>query len=94
MPVVETSRWAFATVPLTDRQAGVAAALGELREASDQELAIQLGWPINCVTPRRGELVELGVVVRADVRKNALGRLVSFWRLVDRQLDLPLVGGS
>jgi hypothetical protein len=81
-------------VPLTERQQQLAAALGELGVATDQQLAMRLGWPINCVTPRRGELVELGVVVRADLRKGPTGRLVSVWRPVDRQLDLPLVQKS
>ena len=88
MPVAETSRWAFATVPLTERQQQLASVLAELGEASDQDLAMRLGWPINCVTPRRGELVELGVIVRADVRKGPTGRPVSVWRPVDRQLEM------
>ncbi|WP_119301121.1 hypothetical protein [Dongia deserti] len=94
MPVAETSRWAYSTVPLNERQAAVAAALMELGEASDQDLSMKLGWPINCVTPRRGELEKLGVIVRAELRKGPTGRLVSVWRLVDRQLDLPLIGGA
>lgn len=95
MPVAETSRWAFATVPLSERQQAVLAQLAEHGELSDQDLSMKLGWPINCVTPRRGELVELGLVVRARVVKSPLTmRPVSRWRLVNRQIELPLVGGA
>lgn len=89
MPVAETSRWAYATVPLEPRQQAIAAMLAEHGELSDQELAGKLGWPINCVTPRRGELVELGLVLPArTVKSNTTMRNVTLWRLADRQLDL------
>jgi DNA-binding MarR family transcriptional regulator len=89
MPVAETSRWAFETVPLSERQQAVMAALLERGEATDQDLAMHLGWPINCVTPRRGELVEAGLVERSRVVKSPLTmRPVSVWRLVNRQLEL------
>jgi predicted ArsR family transcriptional regulator len=89
MPVAETSRWAFETVPLSERQQAVLAALMERGEMTDQQLAAHLGWPINCVTPRRGELVEAGLVARSRVEKSPLTmRPVSVWRLVNRQLEM------
>lgn len=92
MPVAETSRWAFATVPLSDRQAEVLRVLTEHGALTDWEIGSHLGWPINCVTPRRGELVTLGLVVRERVRKGPMMRMVSVWRLVERQIELNLGG--
>ena len=92
MPVAETSRWAFATVPLSERQGDVLRVLTEFGEMTDQEIGFRLGWPINCVTPRRGELVELGLVVRARTRTGPSMRQVSVWRLINRQLEMDLGG--
>lgn len=49
--------------------------------ANDRMLAARTGLPINCVTPRRGELVKLGLVA-ADGRfpDPASGRETIFWR--------------
>lgn len=44
------------------KQAKVLEALTQLRVATDKELACFLQWPINCVTPRRNELVKMGQV--------------------------------
>lgn len=88
MPVADTSRRAYETVPLTERQRQVMAAIEELREASDLEISGTLGWPINCVTPRRGELVEIGLVVKAREKVGPSGRLCGVWRPSVRQLEL------
>jgi len=47
---------------LGERQRLVLKALEILGKASDKELAFALGWPINTITPRRGELEEMGLV--------------------------------
>jgi hypothetical protein len=47
-----------------------------------------LGWPINRVTPRRGELVSAGLIVEADRRRDVTGRLSIFWRVKEQQLTL------
>lgn len=88
MPVAPTSLEAFDSVDLTERQAEVMAAIEQLGTCSDQAIAEHLDWTINRVTPRRGELVEYGMVVRADYATNAHGRRVSVWRSV-RQPELP-----
>jgi predicted HTH transcriptional regulator len=50
---------------------------------TDQELAYMLKWPINRITPRRGELVEKGLVEEAGRRKCRVGtREVMSWRAV------------
>ncbi len=88
MPVQPTSRWAYEEVDLNARQAEVMGALKELGEASDQEIAERLGWTINRVTPRRGELEEMHLVVRARLKIGPFGHKVSVWRPVLRQGDL------
>lgn len=90
MPVAETSRWAYETVALTERQGQVMRAIDTLGECSDTEIAEELGWPINCVTGRRGELVDAGLVVRARLKEGPSGRLVSVWRPKKSQLELEL----
>ena len=88
MTVAPTSRWAYETVEVNDRQQDVVGALRILGEASDQQIAAHLNWTINRVTPRRGELVEMNLVARSRVGFNETGRKVSYWRLVLQQGDL------
>lgn len=90
MPVAETSRWAFETVDLTVRQRQVMEAIAEMGECCDQEISKKLGMPINCITPRRGELVERRLIVRARIKEGPNGRLVSVWRPAMTQMELPL----
>ncbi len=75
---------AFRSVPVGRRQRQMLDAISELYRAgvqpSDQDLAAHLRWPINCVTPRRGELVEAGHVVKAGDKEGPTGRGVSWWR--------------
>lgn len=90
MPVQATSLAAYDSVALGARQAEVLAAITELGECTDQQIADRLGWTINRVTPRRGELEEAGLVIRTAVRPGPTGRKVSVWRITPRQLRLDL----
>ena len=47
---------------LGERQRLVFKALEVMGMASDKELAFALGWPINTITPRRGELEDMGLI--------------------------------
>jgi transcription initiation factor IIE alpha subunit len=47
---------------LGERQKLVFKALEMMGRASDKELSFALGWPINTITPRRGELEEMGLI--------------------------------
>jgi phosphoenolpyruvate-protein kinase (PTS system EI component) len=49
-------------------------------DMTDMELGKALHWPVNTITPRRGELVSLGLVVEACVRVNVTGRRAKAWR--------------
>lgn len=63
---------------LGERQAAVLTALRCMVQATDKDLASFLRWPINRVTPRRGELVKLG---RVTIRGRTIqdGRQAILW---------------
>lgn len=55
-------------------------AICEMQICTDRQISEYLKWPINRVTPRRGELVQSGVVIQFRKQKDPeTGRLVSFW---------------
>ena len=89
-----TSLQAFADVQavLSDRQADVLAAIRQLGECSDQEIARALGWSINRITGRRGELVDLGHVEEAGRKVNEFGRPVMTWRVKRQAVQMPAPG--
>lgn len=66
---------------LCNAQKAVFEAISRVGEASDKEVAEILGWPINRVTPRRGELHQMDrircVGERRDPRTN---RREMVWR--------------
>lgn len=51
------------------------------RPINDRELSTYLGWPINTITNRRGELVEAGKIIEAfrDIDPNT-NRRVIYWK--------------
>ena len=69
---------------LGDKQRIVCESIRALCEKSsmctDRQIADNLGWPINRVTNRRGELVDAGLVIDAGVFPNDDGRKVHFWK--------------
>lgn len=54
-----------------------------LRGATDQEVAKALGWSINRVTPRRGELYKKGLVRQGENRQCSVtkGQAAEWWVL-------------
>ena len=58
----------------------VLSAIKKLGICNDRQLSAHLGWAINRINPRRGELVESGLVRMAYKAPDPLsGRTVSFW---------------
>lgn len=59
-------------------------AIRKLKVCNDRQIAEYLGpeaWPINRITPRRGELVTMGVVVLDRKAKDPVtNRTVSYWK--------------
>ena len=86
------SRLAYDTVDLGRRQGEVLDAIAELCRRRwrpcDKDVADFLTWPINSVTPRRGELVAAGRVVHAGNKIGKSGRKVACWRPAPVQLEL------
>lgn len=79
---LDTSRSAYHSVipKLNEKQAAVLAVLeASTVPLNDREIADKLGWTINRVTPRRGELCDMGKVVDAGKRKGASGRDAYQW---------------
>ena len=67
---------------ITKTQITVLDAIKLLGACSDHQISEFLNWPINRVTPRRGELVESNRVKLAFRGKDfTTGRSVNFWQL-------------
>lgn len=66
---------------LNERQREVYDAMRAMgRRFTDKDLANFLDWPINTVTPRRGELLKKGMIRKSgDVIQN--GRKASLWEV-------------
>jgi predicted transcriptional regulator len=55
-------------------------AICKLSPCNDRQIADHLRWPINRVTPRRGELVNEGKVIQQKKAKDPMTkRTVSWW---------------
>lgn len=79
----ETSRLAYneAKQSINDNQQRVLEVIQKLGECNDKQIAGVLGWPINRVTPRRGELVEFGYVEKVGTQKDKVtNRMVNYWK--------------
>lgn len=70
---------------LSLKQEAVWIALYESGEMTDQQLAAYLHWPINCVTPRRGELEEMRLVVEAGTKIGETHRPCTIWKAILRE---------
>lgn len=56
-------------------------AIRKMKVCNDRMIAEHLSWPINRVNPRRGELVERGLVALAYKAPDPeSGRTVSYWK--------------
>jgi len=70
---------------LSEKQDAVYQVLEQALALTDEMISRQLEWPINRVTPRRGELVKLGLVEVAFEAKTATGYKAKFWRIKTRR---------
>lgn len=68
---------------INKKQQDVLHAIIKLGICSDHQIAEYLAWPINRVTPRRGELVENSRIQFAFRGKDfETGRTVNFWKAI------------
>ena len=66
-------------------------AIRKLKHCNDRQIAQQIGWAINRVTPRRGELVQAGKVMPDGKGPDPeTGRTVNYWRPANRFEQLSL----
>jgi hypothetical protein len=73
--IQQTSLYSYAMLvsepqELSRRQTAVYEAIKILGTTTDKRISQFLHWPINTVTPRRGELVKLGVVQKCGATMN------------------------
>ena len=61
-------------------QGAVLVTISFLGKCTDKNIAASLGWSINRVTPRRGELVKAGFVIADGVTYQG-GRPATLWRM-------------
>ena len=87
----QTSLLAFAEArkSLNNKQKLVLEAIEEIAPCSDKQIASHLDWPINSVTPRRGELFKKDKITDAYVAKDFTGRKCTFWRPVTKEREAP-----
>lgn len=86
--VQETSREAYDDIQPTlgDRQQAVYAELAKHEDITNGELARELGWPINTVTPRVFELRKMHLVEEALKRPcSTTGRNAIAWRIIIKE---------
>jgi predicted ArsR family transcriptional regulator len=65
---------------VNQKQKLVLDAIKFLTPCTDQEIAQRLGWPINRVTPRRGELEKMKLIESHGKTKTSSGRSAHTWR--------------
>lgn len=75
-----TSLEAYRGVKLNKNQRVVYEAVQDIYPCSDKDIAKYLNWPINSVTPRRGELFKKEKITDAYIAKDQTGRKVTFWK--------------
>lgn len=66
---------------LNEKQRKVRYVLQKFGPMTDKQIADALGWEINRVTPRRGELDKLGELVDLGTVPGHTGRPVHLWKL-------------
>ncbi len=78
----ETSGMAFDSIQdkISKKQKEVLRSL-EAGPKTNEEIAQWLGWPINTVTPRTGELVKKGLVIEHSRKIGKTGRWAIRWSL-------------
>ena len=83
----QTSLMAFseAKTRLSTTQGQVLEALEEIAPATNLMVAKHLGWPINSITPRMGELRKKQKVVTAHIGRDITGRSAHFWKPITQQ---------
>lgn len=85
MTVAITSQQAYTAIKgkLGTKQTIVYEALKVLGQASNEDIADHLGWPINRVTGRMTELRNYGMAAVAGITRNKSGFSAKLWSACD-----------
>ncbi len=88
--IQDTSLWAYAqaTQNLGAKQKEVLDALRLFPDATNAEIARALSWPVNRVTPRTGELIKMGLVIKV-MRRTCKATNGTAWSLKAKHPVLP-----
>ncbi len=84
MVLRQTSLDAYNSVKprIGDRHKQVADVLAIYGPLADLDISMLANLPINCVTPRRGELVQMGFVEEHGTKLGVNGVKVLLWKIV------------
>lgn len=79
--IADTSLEAYDKIKasLPEKRKAVLVAAEKGTEWCNDSLAYRMGWPINCVTPRTGELRKLGLLIDTK-KKEHKGYLCQYFR--------------
>lgn len=79
----QTSLFAYIGVKpkINSRQKDVYEALRKFNHATNKQIAEYLGWEINRLTPRMGELRKMGLVREWGIVKDKSGRSAIAWEV-------------
>lgn len=89
----DTSHEAYESIQenLGDKQKLVLWAFRSQGHKTNAEMADFLNWPINCVTPRVGELVKLGHIEAHGIKLGPTGRRAIVWGILQPKGQLSFV---
>lgn len=81
--ITNTSREAYESVKpnIGAAQTKVLNAIKEIQPCTDVQIGEYLGWAINRITNRRGELFKLMKIEEAGIVKNDSGRKAMSWKV-------------
>lgn len=93
MSYQETSALAYDSIQdkLTEKQKVVRWAFRSQGNKTNAEMSEFLGWPINTITPRTGELVKLGHVEAKCIKIGPTGRRAIVWGIVEPKGQMSFV---
>jgi predicted ArsR family transcriptional regulator len=89
MNATDTSTAAYDSIRelLNEKQRVVRSALKRCGPMTDKQIADFLGWEINRVTPRRGELGKMGALIDLGTVPGHTGRPVHLWKLKEEPVE-------
>lgn len=70
----------YSLVKVNQKQKMVLDTIKQIYPCTDQDIATKLDWPINRVTPRRGELEKLSLIESKGKQLTSSGRRAHAWQ--------------